>query len=144
MVRNTLKYVIHKDRKTVMSDLKMVYKAPNRDIAESRLLEFEEKWGEKYPVVIKSWKNNWENLAHFFQYPTDIRRVIYTTNPVESFHAQIRRVTRNKPSFTGENALLKLVFCAIQKITEKWNSQIPNWALTISQLDVYFPDRIKF
>ena len=143
MIRNSLKYVIHKDRKAIMADLKLVYKAPNQEVAYNQLQAFEETWGKKYPIVVKSWKDNWENLSHFFLYPHEIRRVIYTTNPVESFHAQIRKVTRNKPSFTSENALIKLVYCAIQKITDKWNMPIPNWALTLSQLDIYFEGRIK-
>ena len=143
MVRNSLRYVIHKDKKAVMADLKLVYKAPNKQVAEDRLIEFEEQWGDKYPVVVKSWQNNWENLSHFFQYPEAIRRVIYTTNAVESFNAQIRKVTRNKPSFPSHDALMKLAYCAIQNITKKWTMQIPNWALAISQLDIFFEGRIN-
>jgi len=126
-----------------LNDLKLVYKASSKDIAEHHLLKLEEKWGEKYPMVIKSWQANWEHLSHYFQYSGDIRKLIYTTNAIEGFHRQVRKFTKTKGAFTSENALFKLVYCACQKISEKWTSPLSNWALTISQLDVYFEGRLK-
>ena len=94
-------------------------------------------------MVIKSWQNNWDKLTTYFKYSSDVRRLIYTTNPIEGFHRQVRKYTKTKGAFTSENALFKLIFCAINNITAKWNQPLPNWALTISQLDIYFPNRLN-
>lgn len=142
-IRNSLRYIVHKDQKPFMQDLKPVYQAPSREVAEQKLSELEEKWGKLYPVVIKSWRANWDNLCHYFQYPAEIRRVIYTTNLIENLHKQIRKVTKTKGAFTHENALLKLVYCACQRVVEKWSMPLPNWALTLSQLDIYFEGRLR-
>ncbi|WP_367364807.1 IS256 family transposase [Candidatus Tisiphia endosymbiont of Nedyus quadrimaculatus] len=143
-IRNSLKHVASKDQKSFMVDLKMIYQAESRDVAEYNLLRLEEKWGKKYPMVIKSWQQNWDNLATYFKYSGEIRKLIYTTNPIEGFHRQVRKYTKTKGAFTSENALFKLVFCAIKQITAKWNMPIPNWAVTVSQLDIFFPDRLNF
>lgn len=142
-IRNSLKYVASKNQKEFMKDLKEVYQASSKDNAEYHLLKLEEKWGEKYPMVIKSWQSNWEHLSHYFQYSGEIRKMIYTTNAIEGFHRQVRKYTKTKGAFTSESALFKLVYCAIQKIAEKWTSPLQNWALTISQLDIYFEGRLK-
>lgn len=142
-IRNSLKYVASKNQKEFMKDLKTVYQAPNKDIAEINLLKLEEKWGEKYPMVIKSWHTNWEHLSHYFQYSGEIRKLIYTTNAIEGFHRQVRKFTKTKGAFTSETALFKLVYCAIQKIAAKWTAPLQNWALTISQLDIYFEGRLN-
>jgi putative transposase len=142
-IRNSLKYVISRDQKSFMLDLKLIYKASSKDLAEHHLLELDEKWGKKYPAVIKSWQSNWEALSQYFKYPEELRRIIYTTNIVEGFHRQIRKYTKNKGAFTSENALLKLVYCACQKILEKWNQPMHNWALIISQLQIYFEGRLN-
>jgi transposase-like protein len=142
-IRNSLKYVASKNQKEFMKDLKAIYQASNKGIAEHYLLKLEEKWGEKYPMVIKSWHTNWENLSHYFQYSEEIRKLIYTTNAIEGFHRQVRKFTKTKGAFTSENALFKLVYCACQKISEKWTAPLQNWALTISQLDVYFEGILK-
>jgi putative transposase len=142
-IRNSLKYVASKNQKEFMKDLKEVYQAPNKDAAEYNLLKLQEKWGEKYPMVIKSWQSNWEHLSHYFQYSGEIRKLIYTTNAIEGFHRQVRKYTKTKGAFTSESALFKLIYCAIQKITEKWTAPLQNWALTISQLDVYFEGRLQ-
>lgn len=142
-IRNSLKYVASKNQKEFMRDLKKVYQAPSKDNAEYNLLQLEEKWGEKYPMVIKSWQSNWEHLSHYFQYSGEIRRLIYTTNPIEGFHRQVRKFTKTKGAFTSEMALFKLVYCACQKIAEKWTAPLQNWALTISQLDIYFEGRLQ-
>ncbi len=142
-IRNSLKYVVSKDQKAFMADLKLVYRASSKDLAEHHLLELGEKWGKKYPAVMKSWNNNWENLSQYFKYPEELRRIIYTTNIVEGFHRQIRKYTKNKGAFTSENALLKLIYCACQKVLEKWNQPMHNWALIISQLQIYFDGRLN-
>lgn len=142
-IRGSLKYVASKNQKEFMSDLKTVYRAETKDLAEHNLLTLGEKWGGKYPMVIKSWQQNWENLSTYFKYSEEIRKLIYTTNPIEGFHRQVRKYTKTKGSFTSENALFKLVFCAIKRISSKWDKPISNWAFTISQLDIFFPDRLK-
>jgi putative transposase len=142
-IRNSLKYVVSKDQKTFMADLKLVYRASSKELAEHHLLELGEKWGKKYPAVMKSWNDNWENLSQYFKYPEDLRRIIYTTNIVEGFHRQIRKYTKNKGAFTSENALLKLIYCACQKVLEKWSQPMHNWALIISQLQIYFDGRLN-
>ncbi|MFN7610497.1 MAG: IS256 family transposase [bacterium] len=142
-IRNSLKYIASKNQKEFMKDLKAVYQASSKDIAEQHLLKLEEKWGEKYPMVIKSWIANWEYLSHYFQYSGEIRKLIYTTNAIEGFHRQVRKFTKTKGAFTSESALFKVVYCACQKISGKWGAPLKNWALTISQLDVYFEGRLK-
>lgn len=142
-IRNSLKYVVSKDQKAFMVDLKLVYQASSKDLAEHHLLELGEKWGKKYPAVMKSWNDNWENLSQYFKYPEELRRIIYTTNVVEGFHRQIRKYTKNKGAFTSENALLKLIYCACQKVLEKWSQPMHNWALIISQLQIYFDGRLN-
>ena len=142
-IRNSLKYVVSKDQKAFMQDLKLVYRASSKELAEKHLLELEHKWGKKYPVVLKSWQTHWEVLSNYFKYPEDLRRIIYTTNIIEGFHRQVRKYTKNKGAFTSENALLKLVYCACQRIQEKWNQPMHNWALIISQLDIYFAGRLS-
>jgi transposase-like protein len=142
-IRNSIKYVASKDQKPFMVDLKEVYQAPTIELAEHNLLKLEEKWGSRYPMVLKSWTTHWEHLTAYFKYSSDIRRLIYTTNPIEGFHRQVRKFTKTKGAFTSDNALFKLVYCACQKIQEKWYMPLQNWAITISQLDIYFPGRLK-
>jgi len=133
-IRNSLKYVASKDQKAFMKDLKLVYRASSKEIAEDQLLSLEKKWGSKYPVVIESWNRNWEELSTYFQYSDPIRKIIYTTNAVEGFHRQIRKVTKSKGAFTSEMALMKLLYLATKNITQKWTSSLHNWSLTVQQL----------
>ena len=142
-IRNSLKYVASKNQKEFINDLKPVYKAVSKEIAESELLKLEEKWGKKYPVVIKSWKDKWDNLSAYFKYPQEIRRIIYTTNIIESVHRQFRKLTKTKGAFPNENSLLKLLHLGIQNAKKKWTMPIQNWGLTLSQLSIFFPDRIE-
>jgi transposase-like protein len=142
-IRNSLKYVTSKDQKSFMADLKLVYRASSKDLAEHRLLELDEKWGKKYPAVIKSWQTQWERLSQYFKYPEELRRIVYTTNIVEGFHRQVRKYTKNKGAFTSENALLKLIYCACQKVLEKWYQPLHNWALIASQLQIFFDGRLN-
>ena len=142
-IRNSLKYVASKNQKEFMEDLKLVYKANSKDLAESKLLDLEEKWARKYPLVLKSWNNNWHNLSGYFRYPEEIRKMIYTTNAVEGLHRQIRKVTKTKGSFTSQTALEKLIYLAIKNISKKWNMPVPNWSLIVGQLDIFFAGRLK-
>jgi transposase-like protein len=142
-IRNSLKYVASKNQKEFMTDLKEVYKASSKDLAESNLLNLDEKWGKKYPIVLKSWNNNWHNLSGYFRYPPEIRKMIYTTNAVEGLHRQIRKVTKTKGAFTSQTALEKLIYLAIQNISKKWNQPIHNWSLIIGQLDIFFENRLE-
>jgi len=142
-IRNSLKYVASKHQKEFMRDLKKVYQAPSKDIAESELLKLDKKWGKRYAIVLKSWINNWEEISTYFQFSPEIRKLIYTTNPIEGFHRQVRKYTKTKGSFTSKNALYKLVYCAIKNIEKKWSMPVRDWAQTISQLDIAFPNRIK-
>lgn len=141
-IRNSLKYVASKDQKEFMRDLKQVYRADTKDLAEMALDELAGKWASKYPVVIDSWRNNWEKLTTYFQYTPAIRRLIYTTNAVEGYHRQIRKVTKTKGAFTSDMALLKLVYLATKNIQKKWTSPLQNWALTVQQLAIKFEDRL--
>ena len=143
-IRNSIKFVASKNQKEFMADLKTVYKAETKDLAEYNLLKLDEKWGNQYPMVIKSWQQNWDNLSTYFKYSAPVRTMIYTTNPIEGFHRQLRKYTKTKGAFTSENALFKLVFSAILNIEKKWNQPIHNWALVISQLDIFFPNRLFF
>lgn len=141
-IRNSLKYVASKDQKEFMRDLKEVYRADTRDLAEMELDKLADKWQNKYPVVIQSWQNNWEKLTTYFRYTAPIRKLIYTTNPVEGYHRQIRKVTKTKGAFTSDMALLKLVYLATKNIEKKWTSPLQNWSLTIQQLAIKFGDRL--
>ena len=141
-IRNSIKYVGSKNQKTFMRDLKKVYQAINKEAAEDALLELDEKWGKQYPVVIRSWNDNWEKLSTFFKYDSSIRKLIYTTNAVEGYHRQIRKVTKTKGAFTSDMALLKLIYLASNKIEEKWTQPLPNWATTVQQLVIHFEGRV--
>jgi putative transposase len=141
-IRNSLKYVASKNQKEFMADLKPVYKAETFAGAETALDALEEKWGKKYPLVIKSWRRKWANLSVYFKYPPDIRRVIYTTNAIEAVHRQFRKLTKTKGAFPNENSLLKLLYMGIQNASQKWTMPLQNWNLTLSQLSIYFEGRL--
>lgn len=142
-IRNSLKYVASKNQKEFMQDMKLVYQADTIETAESNLSMLEDKWGKKYPVVIESWRKNWHKLSTYFKYTHDIRRLIYTTNAIEGFHRQVRKVTKNKTAFTSDMALLKLIYLAQRNISKKWTQPLKNWSLTVSQLAIIFGDRLK-
>src|SRR6056297_725368 len=141
-IRNSLKYVASKDQKEFMRDLKKVYRADTKDLAELALDELASKWEAMYPIVIGSWRDNWEKLTTYFQYTAPIRKLIYTTNAVEGYHRQLRKVTKTKGAFTSDMALLKLVYLASKNIEKKWTSPLQNWALTVQQLAIRFGDRL--
>lgn len=142
-IRNSLKYVASKDQKSFMKDLKKVYQATSKDFAEEELLNLEEIWGKKYPIVIQSWQSNWDKLSTYFDYQPQIRKLIYTTNPVEGFHRQVRKITKTKGAFTSDMALLKLIYLAVNNISKKWTQPLHNWGLTVQQLCIRFGDRMK-
>ena len=126
-----------------MKDLKLIYQAISKEAAEDALVQLEEKWAKKYPIVIQSWKNKWGNLSAYFKYPEDIKRIIYTTNIIESVHRQFRKLTKTKGAFPNENSLLKLLYLGIQNASKKWTMPMRNWSLTISQLAIFFEGRIN-
>ena len=142
-IRNSLKYVASKNQKQFASELKAVYQANTKEEAGDALDRLEEKWGKKYPIVFESWRGKWENLTHYFKYSKEIRRIIYTTNIIESVHRQFRTLTKTKGAFPTDSSLLKLLFAGIRNAEKKWTMPIRNWSLTISQLNIHFRDRLK-
>lgn len=141
-IRNSMKYIGSKNQKEFMSDLKLVYKAANKGTAEIELDNLEQKWGDKYPIVIKSWRNNWARLCNYFKYPEEIRRIIYTTNTIEAVHRQFRKLTKTKGAFPNQDSLFKLLYLGINNASKKWTMPIQNWSLTISQLAIFFEGRL--
>lgn len=142
-IRNSLKYVASKNQKAFMADLKAVYKAATLNAAELALDELEAKWGDKYPMVIKSWREKWPTLSAYFKYPDYVRTAIYTTNAVEAVHRQFRKLTKTKGGFANENSLLKLLYAGILKASERWTHPVQNWNLTLSQMAIHFPGRLE-
>ena len=140
-IRNSIKYIASKDQKEFMKDLKPVYQATSKDIAQLNMEKLEEKWGKKYAVVIASWQRNWDKLTTYFKYPPEIRKLIYTTNTIEGYHRQIRKVTKTKGAFTSDMALLKLMYLATKNIEKKWTMPLQNWSITISQLSIIFGEQ---
>ena len=141
-IRNSAKYVASKNQKAFMSDLKPIYRAATKSAAETALDELESKWGDQYPMVIKSWRTKWNQLSEYFKYPDYVRKVIYTTNAVEAVHRQFRKLTKTKGAFPNENSLLKLLYAGALKATEKWTMPIQNWNLALSQLAIHFEGRL--
>lgn len=141
-IRNSMKYVASKNQKAFMADLKCVYKAVTLSAAESALDDLEAKWGDKYPIVIKFWRNKWFTLSTYFKYPDYVRTTIYTTNAVEAVHRQLRKLTKTKGGFTNENSLLKLLYAGMLKASERWSHPVQNWNLTLSQLSIHFEGRL--
>lgn len=142
-VRNSMKFIPEKDRKEFLSDLKSIYKSDTEDLANHHLDTFCEKWESKYPPVIKSWRGNWEELSAFFKYHKSIRKIIYTTNPIESFHSQIRKVTKTKRVFFSDMALMKLLYLVQKDVTKKWSMPMHNWKHALMQFSIIFGDRLK-
>ena len=140
-IRNSTKYVSYKDIKELMKDLKAVYKAPTEDLALTNLGVFEEKWSKKYPMCVSSWKNNWAELSTYFKYPDGIRKLIYTTNAMENFNRQLRKVTKNKTIFPNDYALQKSLYLAMVDASSKWTSRIRGWDQILSQLSIFFEGR---
>lgn len=140
-IRNSTRYVVWNDKREFTSDLKEVYNAANKEAAWDNLQVFKEKWGKKYPHAILSWERNWDNLTAFFEYPMEIRKMIYTTNTIESLNSTIRKYTKTKVIFPDDTAALKAIFLSINIIERKWTNQIRNWGVILNQFLIKFEDR---
>ena len=142
-IRASTKFVPHKDRKAVCADLKKIYGAVNLDEAEYAKEEFREKWDQKYPSILRSWDENWAELTTFFEYPAEIRRLIYTTNPVEGFHRMLRKYTKTKTIFPTDDSVRKSVYLSVREITKKWTIPVRDWGMAYSQLMILFDTRLN-
>lgn len=141
-IRNSIRFVGYKDLKVVTADLKPIYKASTEELALEALSEFDEKWGKKYPIITKSWMDNWSELATFFKYPAELRRIIYTTNVIEGFHRQLRKPTKSKSVFPSDESLLKMLYLVTMDVTKKWTMKVQNWGQILSQFVIFFEDRV--
>ena len=143
MVRNSLKFVSYKDRKKIAADLKNVYRATTVEQAEEALKDFEETWDIRYPMISKSWRNNWPRITPFFAYSPEIRKAIYTTNAIESLNNSLRKVTKTRNSFPNDEAAIKLLYMALKNVMKKWTMPIRNWNLAIHQFSIRFGERLS-
>lgn len=141
-VRNSVRYVSYKDLKKVTMDLKPIYQASSEEVGRQQLQAFNEKWGARYPLIVRSWESNWAELSTFYKYPPELRKIIYTTNMIESYHRQLRKVTKGKSIFPNDEALLKSLYMATQDVLRKWTGRIQNWGQILLQLSVFFPERV--
>jgi putative transposase len=142
-IRNSIRYVSYKDVKKITAALKPIYTAPSEESALEELDQFEATWGDKYPLIINSWRKNWTEIATFFKYPPEIRKIIYTTNIIESYHRQLRKVTKGKSTFPTDDALLKMLYLATQDVLRKWTGRMQNWGQILLQLSIFFPEKVK-
>ena len=142
-IRNSIRYVSYKDVKKVLADLKPVYTAASEPLALEFLESFETIWGNKYPLIVNSWRANWSELSTFFKYPPEIRKIIYTTNMIESYHRQLRKVTKGKSIFPNDESLQKMLYLATMDVLRKWTGRVQNWGQILLQLSVFFPDKVK-
>ena len=141
-IRNSLRYVSYKDFKAVAAALKPIYQAPTEEAALMELDQFERGWGARYPLCVKSWRDNWTELATFYRYPVEMRRIMYTTNIIEGYHRQLRKATKGKSMFPNDEALLKMLYLATMEVTRKWTMRVANWGTILGQLAIYFGDRV--
>ena len=142
-IRSSTRYVSYKDVKAFTAALKPIYKAPTEELALEALDELESTWGGKYPASIKSWRDHWDELATMFKYPEQIRRIIYTTNAIENFNRQLRKVTKTKSAFVSDDALLKQLYLVTMQVTDKWTMPIKDWGGILMQLMIFFGDRVN-
>lgn len=142
-IRNTTNYVSYKDLKKLMADLKMVYAAPDEAVALEELESFGEKWNSKYPKIYKSWSEHWATLSTYFKYPNEVRKLIYTTNAIEGFNRQLRKVTKSRTVFPSDDSLLKMLYLATMDITKKWTGRRRDWSQIRAQLEIYFEERLE-
>ena len=140
-IRSSTRFVSWKDIKQVVADLKKIYTSVTLDEAEENLLQFSEKWRNQYPSCVKSWEENWEVLSTFYEYPPEVRKIIYTTNIIEGLNRQFRQITKNKPCFTNDDSLRRMLYLASQRITKRWRTRCQNWDLVLSQLEILFSGR---
>ena len=141
-IRNTTRFVSYKDIKALMADLKQVYAAVDEEIALRQLDELESIWGKRYPKIAESWRRNWANLSTYFKYPQEVRTLIYTTNAIEGFNRQLRKVTKSKSVFPTDDSLLKMLYLAMIDITRKWTGRRKDWGIIHAQLEIFFGDRV--
>ncbi len=139
-IRSSMKYIPYKDRKAFVAGLKGIYKAINEEVAIDNLLSLKEKWSSKYPNAVKSWEDNWDNLSTFFAFPDNIRKIIYTTNAIESLNSQFRKVTKTKLIFPNDDSLLKMLYLAVERVAKKWTRNYPDWDVVINQLKIVFSE----
>ena len=142
-IRNSIKYIASKDKKSFMKDLKEIYKAPTEELALAQLDKLKETWGNSYGMVIDSWYNNWNNLSTFFDFSPRIRKMIYTTNALEGFNRQVRKYTKSRTIFPTDESLNKCVYLATMEIMEKWTQPVPNWGATLAELTLFFTEELK-
>lgn len=142
MVRHALSYVSHRDRKQGATDLKTIYQAATLDEAESQLTQCEETWAGSYPVIARSWRANWSRVAPMFGYPSEIRRVIYTTNTIESLNMTLRKITKNRSLFPNDEAVFKLMYLALRNISQRWTMPIKNWSGALNPFAILFEGRV--
>lgn len=142
-IRNACRYVVWKDKKLFTQDMRLIYTAPNKEMAEAELKSFEQKWGDKYMYAVKSWRANWDDLTAFFDFPLEIRKIIYTTNLIENLNGKIRKYTSNKMSFPTDEAVKKSVYLALMETTKKWTQPVHNWGLIVNQFLAIFGERVK-
>lgn len=142
-IRNACRYVVWKDKKSFTADMKQIYNAPNRQAAKAALEDFASQWGHKYAYAVKSWRDNWEDLTAFFEFPVEIRKIIYTTNLIENLNGKIRKYTKNKLSFPTDEAVMKSVYLALREATKKWTQPIRNWGIILNQFLTIFEERVK-
>ncbi len=142
-IRNTSRYVVWKDKKAFTSDMKHIYNAPTKEAALAALNDFSKKWEHKYAYAVKSWRDNWEELTVFFEFPVEIRKIIYTTNLIENLNGKIRKYTKNKLSFPTDQAVMKSVFLAVREATKKWTMPVRNWGIILNQFLTIFEQRVR-
>jgi putative transposase len=144
LVRNSLNYVGWKERKVVAADLRKIYTSPTREAAEQELERFAEKWDGKFALISQMWRRNWERVAVFFAYPEEIRRVIYTTNAIESVNMGLRKIIKTRGSFPTDEAALKLIYLALENISEKWTMPIRDWKAALNRFAIVFGERLPY
>ena len=142
-IRNSMKYVAYKNRREMCADLKPVYSAPSKDLGKASLDEFTKKWGEKYPYVVKSWNEKWDNLSHFYDFTVELRPLIYTTNPIENINGKIRSVTKKRKIFPNNDAIIKCIYLVVMELEQKWKNPVQNWGMILTGLIVEFGERIE-
>ena len=143
MIRNSLKYVSHDDMQEFSRDVKPIYKAPTEEAALLALDELKSKWSEKHSLAVNVWERNWDRISTMFRFTEEIRRLIYTTKPIESVHRQFRKVTKNRSLFPSDTAVVKLLYLAAQDVIKKWTVRIPHWNKILAQLSIHFGERVE-
>ncbi len=142
-IRNACRYVVWKDKKAFTRDMKHIYNAPTKEAAKAALEDFALQWEAKYSYAIKSWRDNWEDLTVFYEFPLEIRKIIYTTNLIENLNGKIRKYTKNKLSFPTDEAVMKSVYLAVREATKKWSMPIRNWGIVLNQFLTLYEERVR-